>query len=64
VLVTVSFSCNNNSKAKIDYLNWNGANEIAKKTLVCFKEKANQLGVEVIDIESSIKPFRAGTPIT
>jgi D-xylose transport system substrate-binding protein len=42
-------SCSNNGKEKIGYLNWNGANEIARNTLICFKEKASQLGVEVID---------------
>src|ERR1035437_4172908 len=41
-------SCSN-GKEKIGYLNWNGANEIARNTLICFKEKASQLGVEVID---------------
>jgi D-xylose transport system substrate-binding protein len=43
-----SLSCNN-GKEKIGYLNWNGANEIAQKTMIFFKEKASQLDVEVID---------------
>lgn len=30
-------------------MNWNGENEIAAKTLSSFKEKAAQLGIEVID---------------
>lgn len=49
VFITVSFSCSNRSSVKVGYLNWNGANEIARKTMICFKEKANQLGIEVID---------------
>jgi D-xylose transport system substrate-binding protein len=46
--VFIFCSCNN-EKVKIGYLNWNGANEIAQKTLIYFKDKANQLGAEVIE---------------
>jgi D-xylose transport system substrate-binding protein len=37
------------SKVQVGYLNWNGANEIASSTLISFKEKAKQIGIEVID---------------
>jgi D-xylose transport system substrate-binding protein len=47
-LVLGFLSCNS-SNVKIGYLNWNGTNEIARNTLICFREKASQLGVEVID---------------
>lgn len=47
-LIIGAFSCHSH-KEKIGYLNWNGENEIARNTLICFKEKANELGVEVID---------------
>jgi D-xylose transport system substrate-binding protein len=51
IVVILGFiSCSNgNGKVKIGYLNWNGANEIARKTLTSFKEKATQLGIEVVD---------------
>ena len=44
-------SCRNTS-TKVGYLNWNGENEIAAKTLEFFKEKTTKLGVEVLDMDA------------
>jgi ABC-type xylose transport system substrate-binding protein len=48
-LAVLLLACNNFGKNKIGFLNWNGANEIARNTFNSFKTRANQLGIEVIE---------------
>jgi D-xylose transport system substrate-binding protein len=48
VFLILIISCKE-TKNQVGYLNWNGVNEIALNTLIAFKERAQQIGVEVIE---------------
>ena len=49
IIYILCISCNHSDKVKVGFLCWNNSNSYAQKNVKCFKEKALQLGVEVID---------------
>lgn len=57
IIFILCFSCNHSEKVKVGFLCWNNSNSYAQKNVTCFKEKALQLGVEVIDKDAHSSEF-------